>query len=373
MSKILKLRRGTTEQTSVFTGAQGEITVDTTKWTVVVHDNVTPGGHALATENFVNNSVATTPPSINPPSDPRSGTLWYDSNSGRLYVYYSGSWVDASPSTGSVSVDNLQIVNTTISSINQNSSIYLSPNGSGRTYVNSELSVSGNIYGNVVGNVTGNLTGTATSAINASTATLATTATNAIRAGIITGADQPNITSLGTLTSLTVSGVITGNLTGNVTGNVSGSAGTATTATTAGTVTTATQPNITSVGTLGSLTVTANVAAGGVKTDHYYYANGTPFVSGSVTPPGSTPPGSATEGQLWFDTVTGRLFVRLGTTWVDTSLGTNVTTAPAHSTGQAGDVTGLIAYDSGYMYYCTGTYNGSTHIWKRVAWSGSTW
>lgn len=53
-----------------------------------------------------------------------------------------------------------------------------------------------------------------------------------------------------------------------------GSATTATSATTAGTVTTNAQANITSVGTLSALTVTANVATGGIRTDNYYYANG---------------------------------------------------------------------------------------------------
>jgi hypothetical protein len=42
----------------------------------------------------------------------------------------------------------------------------------------------------------------------------------------------------------------------------------------AGNITIAAQPNITSVGTLSSLTVTTNVATGGIKTDNYYYANG---------------------------------------------------------------------------------------------------
>ena len=50
MSKQLKLRRGTTAQHSTFTGAEGEVTVDTTKDTLVVHDGVTAGGKPLATE-----------------------------------------------------------------------------------------------------------------------------------------------------------------------------------------------------------------------------------------------------------------------------------------------------------------------------------
>ena len=50
MSTQLKLRRGTTAQHSTFTGAEGEVTVDTTKDTLVVHDGTTAGGVPLATE-----------------------------------------------------------------------------------------------------------------------------------------------------------------------------------------------------------------------------------------------------------------------------------------------------------------------------------
>jgi hypothetical protein len=44
----VKLRRGTTAQHAGFTGAEGEVTVDTDKETLVVHDNATAGGHELA-------------------------------------------------------------------------------------------------------------------------------------------------------------------------------------------------------------------------------------------------------------------------------------------------------------------------------------
>jgi len=43
----VKLRRGTTAQHSTFTGAEGEVTVDTDKDTVIVHDGTTAGGHEL--------------------------------------------------------------------------------------------------------------------------------------------------------------------------------------------------------------------------------------------------------------------------------------------------------------------------------------
>lgn len=51
MSKAIQRRRGTTAEHAGFTGLVGELTIDTTKKTVVVHDGVTAGGHPLAKEN----------------------------------------------------------------------------------------------------------------------------------------------------------------------------------------------------------------------------------------------------------------------------------------------------------------------------------
>jgi len=44
MAKRVQIRRGTTSQHTTFVGAPGELTVDTDKKTIVVHDGVTPGG-----------------------------------------------------------------------------------------------------------------------------------------------------------------------------------------------------------------------------------------------------------------------------------------------------------------------------------------
>lgn len=130
----------------------------------------------------------------------------------------------------------------------------------------------------------------ATSATSAATAILADTATTAVT---VTAAAQPNITSVGTLSALTVSGVTTATTinaanvaaTNGVFDTVTGSAnasalttGTVPTArltgnysidiagaaSTAGTVTTAAQPNITSVGTLSSLSVTGITSTGSI-------------------------------------------------------------------------------------------------------------
>ena len=58
MAKLLKLRRGTTAQHASFTGAEGEVTIDTTKDTAVVHDGSTQGGTPLAKEDMSNVSSA---------------------------------------------------------------------------------------------------------------------------------------------------------------------------------------------------------------------------------------------------------------------------------------------------------------------------
>ena len=40
---------------------------------------------------------------------------------------------------------------------------------------------------------------------------------------------------------------------------------------------------------------------------------------------------------------------------------------PSSNTGSSGDVAGMVAWDANYIYICTGTYDGTTAIWKRVA------
>jgi hypothetical protein len=129
-----------------------------------------------------------------------------------------------------------------------------------------------NLGNSVIANYfTGNFYGTANSATTATTA------------GTVTTAAQPNITSTGTLTSLGVSGNITaanitantGIFSGNGSGlsqlagaNVSGQVGNSLVA---GTVYTAAQPNITSVGTLTAISVTGNGTFGNILGPH---ANG---------------------------------------------------------------------------------------------------
>ena len=105
----------------------------------------------------------------------------------------------------------------------------------------------------------------------------------------------------GTTTTVTgLTGVTATTFTGNVTGNVSGSAGSATTA---GTVTTAAQPNITSVGTLSSLAV-SNIANNspclnvtGIEVPFKVIGSSTGYVQGAICLSSGTADGPGTRGQ----------------------------------------------------------------------------
>ena len=51
MPSILKLRRGTTIEHASFTGEEGELTANTSKDCVVLHDGLTAGGFEVAMES----------------------------------------------------------------------------------------------------------------------------------------------------------------------------------------------------------------------------------------------------------------------------------------------------------------------------------
>ena len=60
MSTQVQYRRGTATQNNAFTGALAEITVDTTNWTLRVHDGITAGGGGnLATVAYVDAEIGT--------------------------------------------------------------------------------------------------------------------------------------------------------------------------------------------------------------------------------------------------------------------------------------------------------------------------
>ncbi len=138
----------------------------------------------------------------------------------------------------------------------------------------SSLGVSGNLTaGNITtgGVFTGNGAGLTNVPVSSLVGTFppvtsANTANTANTAITVTANAQPNITSVGTLTSLTVSGTITA-------GNLTASLGNVTANRIAGTIITSNQPNITTLGTLASLTVSGNVDFSGTVVDIGTVAN----------------------------------------------------------------------------------------------------
>jgi len=116
---------------------------------------------------------------------------------------------------------------------------------------NTGVTVNGNLNVNT-GTITGNGAGLSQLAGGNVTGQVG----NALVAGTVYTNAQPNITSVGTLTSV--------NVTGNGTfGNVYANSGTIGASLLTGTLTTAAQPNITSVGTLTDLSVSGNGTIGG--------------------------------------------------------------------------------------------------------------
>ena len=119
------------------------------------------------------------------------------------------------------------------------------------------------VSGTTILSSTLNVTGTTTlSTLNVTGVTTLTGALNANGGiyGTIQTANQPNITTIGQLSSLIVTGNITSQNNINAFGNISAS-GNISGTNLSGTLTTAAQPNIISVGTLSSLNVTNTVTA----------------------------------------------------------------------------------------------------------------
>ena len=172
---------------------------------------------------------------------------------------------------------------------------------------------------------------------------------NALVAGTVYTNAQPNITSVGILTSASVSGNVTGgnvltggvvSATGNVTGggvittgpsgNISGAnVISATTFTASGNVTGG------NILTVGLVSATGNVFGNSIRSDNYCYANGVPIPTGIVYTAAVSPPAGPDVGDQWYNTTSDVLYeyINDGTSdyWVDT-------TSPAFAGGVVANV-----------------------------------
>lgn len=176
----VQFRRGNTAQNLAFTGAVGEVTVDTGNYTMRVHDAVTPGGYETITVNSTQTLTNKTldAPTLNSPTI--TGNI-----SGGANLVYGTSLISI---TGNITAGN--------------------------------LSVTGNVTGNVsaTGNVTGNyilgngalLTGVITSVANINNGTSNVTVVSSGGNVTIGVADTSNVAVFSS-TGLAVTGSITQN------------------------------------------------------------------------------------------------------------------------------------------------------------------
>ena len=209
-------------------------------------------------------------------------------------------------------------------------------------YNNGNLSVPNSI--SAVGNVT------------SSNANLGNLVTANYYSGTLTTASQPNITSVGTLSSVSVTNNITA-------GNVYANSGTIGASLLTGTLTTASQPNITSVGTLSSVSVTNNVTAGNV------YANsgtvGASLLTGTLTTnaqPNITSVGTLSSVSVTDNVTAGNVYANSGTIGASLLTGTLTTASQPNitSVGTLSSVSVTNNIISGNVYANSGTIRGNT-------------
>ena len=103
-----------------------------------------------------------------------------------------------------------------------------------------------------------------------------------------------------------------------------------------------------------------------IPTDVNQLSDADGLLGTAITSTGSTPPGTHPTGTLWYDDVSGRLYVYFDSSWVDASpkgvAGAIMSgTKASNATGTAGQ----ISYDANYIYVCT-----TTNTWKRSPLTG---
>ena len=145
--------------------------------------------------------------------------------------------------------------------------VFASVAGAGGDYSNSNVVSLLSSFGSNVISTTGNVTA---GNVYANSGTLGAS----LVTGTLTTAAQPNVTSVGTLTSAAVTGNVTA-------GNVYANSGTVRGSLLTGTITTAAQPNITSLGTLTGLIVLGNINASNVSANHFGSGAGLSNINGS--------------------------------------------------------------------------------------------
>jgi hypothetical protein len=253
MATQVQYRRGTNSQNAAFTGALGEITVDTTNGTLRVHDGITAGGSNIATVSYVTAQISAL--SSNSITDGTSNVKVYANGNvatsvagtaNVLLVQSSGVLITGNLSvtgnatlSGNILGDRIQNGTTTIDIQTANGNANISVAGttnvavfaSTGAFITGVNSVSGNIDG---GNLrttglisaTGAITGAAITGASLTVSTGNITGGNLILSGAIIDSAQLDIQTSASNANVVITPNGTGNLnvtTGvSVTGNITG-------------------------------------------------------------------------------------------------------------------------------------------------------
>jgi hypothetical protein len=153
-----------------------------------------------STSKWVNGSGTATTVSSTAPSSPVEGDLWYDTNTALMLIQIGSAWVDTSGGgSGGGSGGNLSAISATGNGISYDANTYtISSNATTANTANTT------VFRDASGNFSaGTITATFSGSGSALTSVPAGNLTGTIASGV-----QGNITAVGTLTSLTVSGAI---------------------------------------------------------------------------------------------------------------------------------------------------------------------
>jgi len=348
MSRQVQLRRGTTAQSNVFTGAQAELTVDTDQNILILHDGTTVGGHHVGTgspgpqgiqgiqglpgTNGINGTNGTNGLSAYQlavaSGYPGTLTQWLTSLASTVpgpagtngtngtdglsayqvavangFVGTEAEWLTSLASTvpgpegPPGTTGNVSVTDTTISTVNPNASLVISPNGTGEVHISANVGIENTNPGFSleVGNA------------------FETESSGDIGFSFYDGTGYGNTASIGWSW---YNGIDKGNN-----------------------------------------QVPPQHAVFGI------FKNGTPnmpWLSFDSTTP---------KNALVFAPITGDAIF---TGAVVALRGVKYST-PGSSIGRIGDTTGMTSIDAGYVYVCVGDYDGVTNIWRRSPLSGATW
>ena len=274
-------------------------------------------GHLLINDNIISGT------SIVQPTNPNSGSMWYDADDGRLYVYYDNTWVDASPNN---------------------------------VYAIANVDVLGGIK------VGQNLSITADGTLNAHGDFMLPTANASVKGGVKIG-DNINVTLDGTIS-----------VAAPFSGNYSDLSGTPTPYT----LPIATDiilggvkigENINSIedGTISvtfptpyTLPIASDTLLGGVKVDNVTIVADVDGVitaigggSGSVRVDNTNPP-NPTSGTLWYDTISGRTYIYYNGTWIDSNPTNTITASGVGATYASGAFHQLTQSEAGKLITISG-------------------